>query len=148
MLARHEGNWQLTMRAWMSPNDPPMEGTGTSTIRSLLSGRILTEEVHGDMHGMPFEGFGTMGYDNFHRKYWQTWTDWMTSLYHADGTGSPDGKTITFTGKMDRPEQGRKDVETRTVYRFLSNDRWIFEMHNKTPDGKEVKGFEIEYRRK
>ena len=148
LLAEHAGKWIMTMRASMAPEEHPAEGKGTSSIRSLLSGRIIAEEIHGQFGDMPFEGFGSMGFDNFRKKFWQTWSDWMTGLYYAEGTVSADGKTLTFAGKMDRPEQNRKNVDTRTVYRFLDKDHFIFEMYTREPDGKELKGLEIDYRRK
>ena len=148
LLARQAGEWKMTMRAWMSPNDPPMEGDGTSIVKSLLGGRILTEEVHAHFGDMPFEGFGTKGHDNFHNKWWQTWTDWMTTLYYAEGTASADGKTVTMFGTADRPEQNRKNVERKTVNRFLDDNHHVFEMYEKGRDGKEIKMFEIDYRRK
>jgi len=149
MLAKSAGEWNVTMKTWMSPGDPPAESTGTARIKMILDGHILSEEFRGDFGGMKFEGFGMVGYDTFRNRWWQTWCDNMsTGIYWGAGTASPDGKTVTLIGKSDRPQQNRKDVEMKGIYRFISDNEHVFESYDKGPDGKDVKTMEIHYRRK
>jgi len=149
MLKRHEGEWNVTMRSWMQPGEPPTEGKGTARYKMILGGRVMTEEFHGDFMGMPFEGHGMIGYDNYRGRWWQTWNDNMgTGIYKGEGTGSPDGKVITIIGKSDRPAQNLKDLEMKGIYRFPNDNLHIFETYDKGPDGKDIKTMEIEYRRK
>jgi hypothetical protein len=149
LLGRHVGEWNVTMKTWMSPGDPPTEHKGTATLKMILGGRVLMEDFRGDFMGMAFEGHGMMGYDNYRGRWWQTWMDNMgTGMYKGEGTASADGKTVTLIGKSDRPAQNRKDVEMKGVYRFPNDNEHIFETYDKGPDGKEIKTMEITYRRK
>ncbi|HEY3294129.1 MAG TPA: DUF1579 domain-containing protein [bacterium] len=147
MLARHEGEWNVILRTWMNPDEPPSENKGTASYKMILGGRVLVEDFRGDFQGMPFEGHGMIGYDNNRGRWWQTWNDNMsTAIFKGEGTAGPDGKTITMTGKSDRPD--RKDVESKGVYHFASDNEHTFETYEKGPDGKERKTMEIHYRRK
>jgi hypothetical protein len=149
MLAKLAGDWNVEMITWMSPKDPPTTQKGTTRMKMILGGRVLTEEFVGDIKGQPYEGFGMMGYDKFNERYWQTWTDNMgTGLFHATGTATPDGRTITMKGKADRPMQKLKGVEMKTVYRILNDREHVFETYDTTPDGKEIKTMEIHYNKK
>lgn len=149
VLGRQAGEWNVELTTWMNPAAPPTQGTGTASLKTILGGRVQIEEFHGDFNGMPFEGFGMMGYSNYRRKFWHTWTDNMgTGLYHGEGTASADGKVITMRGKSDRPAQNLKDVEMKAVYRFLNDNHHVFETYDIGPDGKDVRTMEIVYRRK
>ena len=149
MLSRHAGDWNVTMKTWMNPGEPPAENQGTSRTQMILGGRYLAEAFRGDFNGMAFEGYGIIGFDNFRKRWWQTWMDNMsTSVYKAEGTASADGKTITISGKSDRAMQNRKDVEMKGVYRFISDNEYVFETYDVAPDGHDVKTMEIHYKRK
>lgn len=148
LLTQRTGEWNIVMRAWPSATETPMIGRGTSMITSRVGGRIFTEEFKAEFPGMPFEGFGTMGHDNFKNKFWHTWTDWTTVLDYADGEASADNMTITMYGRTDRPEINRKNVERRMVFRFMSDNNHIFEVHEKDQNGSEVKTLEVEYQRR
>ncbi|HEY3294130.1 MAG TPA: DUF1579 family protein [bacterium] len=148
ILAQLAGEWNTVMRVWMSPDDPPAEAKGLAIVKSLLGGRLLTEELHAKFGDMDFEGFGTMGHDNFRGRFWQTWTDWDTCLYHGEGTASADGKTVTISGMTDRHELNRTNVPRRTVFHFVNDNLHTFEVFEKDPSGKESRTLEMEYRRK
>jgi hypothetical protein len=149
MLKRTEGEWNVEMKMWMSPTEPPSEAKGTARYKMILDGRVMVEEFHATMMGQPYQGYGLMGYDNFTKKWWQTWCDSMgTGLFHAVGTESADGKTVTMSGKADRPSTGQKGVEMKTVTRIISDNHHVFETYDVGPGGKEVKTMELHYRRK
>ena len=104
MLANLAGTWITKTRAWMEPDKPPMEGTGTCEQRMLFEGRYLQQEYTGEMTGSPFIGINVLGYDNHTKKYVSTWIDSMsTGIYFFEGTGSADGKTITQESSYDDP---------------------------------------------
>jgi hypothetical protein len=149
LLRKHAGEWNVIIKTWMNPGEPPMENKGTSRTRMILDGRVLAEEFKGDFEGTPFEGYGMLGYDNYRNRWWQTWNDnWSTGIFHAFGTPGPDTRTVTMTGKSDRAMQDRKDVETKSVYRFLNDNEHVFETYDVAPDGHDIKTMEIHYRRK
>ena len=87
MFAILAGTWTTKTRAWMEPDKPPMEGTGTCQQKMLLDGRYLQQEYTGEMMGSPFTGINLIGYDNHTKKYVSTWIDSMsTGIYYFEGT--------------------------------------------------------------
>jgi hypothetical protein len=149
MLAKHEGQWEVTLKSWMTPGEPPIESHGTARLTMVLNGHAMAEAFRGKMMDMDYEGYGMLGYDSYRKEWWQTWTDNVgTGIMVSRGKSGTDPKILTLTGKMDDAMQNRKDVEVRNVYHFTSDKQHSMEMYTKMPDGKEMKTMEIEYRRK
>jgi hypothetical protein len=147
VLESMAGSWITSIRAWMNPEEPPTESTGTAEHKLILGGRFLQEEMSGQMMGDPFNGIGFMGYDNHTGKYISTWMDSMsTSIMLFEGTASEDGKTITQTTRYDDPIQG--PMEYRAVTTLIDNSTFEFEMYGKDKTGKEDKMMEMTYTRK
>jgi hypothetical protein len=147
MLANLAGSWTTKTTAWMDPDKPPMEGTGTCEQKMLLDGRYLQQEYTGEMMGSPFTGVNLIGYDNHTKKYVSTWIDSMsTGIYYFEGTASADGKTITQESSYDDPVRG--PMAWRSVTRIASNDRMEYEMFLTPKGGKEEKMMEMTVIRK
>lgn len=145
-MASRVGRWKTITKAWMDPEKPPMETTGSCEQTMLLGGRFLRQECTGDMMGQSFTGIGLNGYDNHSEKYMSTWMDSMgTAIFYMEGTGSADGKTITQRGQYDDPVEGPMDL--RSVTRIVDRDHEIFEMYGTDGSGKERKMMEITYTR-
>lgn len=147
LLASMAGSWQTKTRSWMSPDQPPMESSGTCEMKMLLDGRFLEQVFSGDMMGSPFTGIGVTGYDNHTRKYVSTWMDSMgTGIYYFEGTASPDGRTITQKAQHDDPVRGL--LTWRSVTRIVDDNTHEFEMYCADSSGSEQKMMEITYTRK
>ena len=147
MLAKLAGSWTTKTRAWMEPDKPPMEGTGTCEQKMLFEGRYLQQEYTGEMMGSPFTGINLIGYDNHTKKYVSAWIDSMsTGIYYFEGTASADGRTITQESRYDDPIKG--PVKWRSVTKIVDNDTHVFEMYATYKGGKEEKMMEITYTRK
>ncbi|MCB9852750.1 MAG: DUF1579 domain-containing protein [Phycisphaerales bacterium] len=151
-LKHFVGEWNLTMRVWHMPGQPPMESPGTSTIKSVLGGRFLLEEFKSNMMGMPYEGIGMQGYNNTRGVFEGTWTSTMdTHIYTMKGTQQPgkDGKNNVFNyyGEMDEPAIGilGRHVNYRTT--IIDKDHHKFEIFDLAV-GPDFKVIEIEYARK
>jgi hypothetical protein len=145
-LASLAGSWTTKTKMWMEPGKPPEETTGACEQKALLDGRFLQQECTGQMMGQPFTGIATTGYDNVTKKYVTTWIDSQgTGIFVMEGTGSPDGKTITQKGSHADPMGGR--MHHRAVTRTLDGNTQVFEMYGKM-NGKEMKMMEITYTRK
>jgi hypothetical protein len=146
-LASLAGSWITKTRAWMEPDKPPMEGTGTCEQKMLLGGRYLQQEYTGEMAGSPFTGINVIGYDNHTGKYVSTWIDSMsTGIYYFEGTASADGKTITQKSSYDDPVRG--PTVWRSVTRIVDNDTLDYEMYLSSKGGKEEKMMEMKVSRK
>ena len=148
-LAKLVGNWDFTSKFWMDPKQPPMEEKGSSTEKMILGGRVLMGEATGQMMGAPFNGFGLMGYDNFRKTYWASWSDDMfTGIIVSEGTASADGKVITLLGKMDQPTMNVKDKAVKWVYTFADDNNFKMEGFEGVGTPHEYKSMEITYKRK
>ena len=145
-LASQAGTYDLKTKSWSEPGGPPMEETGTATRRTILDGRVLTEELSSTMMGMPFTGHGISGYDNVSGKYWATWNDSMsTGIMVSEGSCDAQ-KICTFTGSWNDPIK-KGPVKARFTTRWTSPTTEVFEMYGPGKDGKEMKMMEITYTR-
>ncbi len=150
LLARYVGDWDVIMKSWIDPSQPPMESTGRSTFSMILDGRIRTEDYEGDAMGMPFKGWGLTGFDNLTQKFWMTWADTMsTSIWCSQqGAFSDDKKVLTFPGIVNKAVDREVGVKMKDVYHYLSGGHFIFETWESRADGTDRKTLEIHYTRK
>ncbi len=147
-LAKYTGDWKIELKAWMAPGQPPMETSGTAQTTMMLGGRIRKEEFHADMGGMPFDGWGMTGFDNFKRKFWMTWNDNMfTGILHVEGEFAEGDKAIVMHGYMDKPMANQRDVPIRNLLRLVSDDHYVFEVWEHVGTPQEFQSLEIKYTR-
>lgn len=149
MLNKMAGEWDYKMTFWMGPNQPPQEATGTCVDKVINGGRAVSSTMNGQMMGMPYEGFGVSGYDNFNKVYWTTWTDNMTTgMMYMEGTSTDGGKTVVYNTTMDEPMMDVKDKPVRFVSKWISDDEHVLESWDEVGTPHEFKAFEIKYTRK
>jgi len=124
------GKWKHTSKVWMGgPGSQAMESTGTTERKWILGGRYVLEEHKGQLMGMPHEGFGLTGYDNFRNMYTSMWSDNMgTAMLTMKGSCDPAGKTFTYYGEMDEP--GIKVTGRMVEYltRIIDVNKHVFEI--------------------
>jgi len=145
MLESLAGTWVAKSRMGIETGQA-MEEAGFSEQKMILGGRFLLQEYSGQMMGMPYNGIGYTGYDNHAKKFVSTWMDsTSTAILFFEGTGSPDGKTITQECAHDDPMRG--PMKWRSVIRILDENKNTFEMFG-IKDDKEEKMFELIYTRK
>lgn len=145
-MAEDAGDWNVAVKAWMAPDAPPEESTGTAKIYMILDGRFQVMEHHGSMMGMPFEGMGVTGYDNFQKKYVGTWCDSMgTMIMTTEGTADASGKVVTSRSRFKDP-LGR-DCTMRMVGTHVDADHMTFDMYGSTGGKPETKMMEMRYTR-
>jgi hypothetical protein len=149
-LATWAGDWITQTKIWRGPDAQPMDTPlGTSKGEMILGGRFLRFMETGDMEGMPMEGMGIMGFDNFRRVYQMIWIDnTATPIYFASGTADSSGKVITLMGKVDDPVKGEKNRDVKYIWRTGSDTKIIFEMWDSIGEGKFYKSFETTYTKK
>ena len=148
MLAKSTGTWKAETTMWMAPDAPPMKSNGVATTKMILGGRYQQMVFKGDMMGAPFEGIGTSGYDIARKVWTSTWIDNMgTGIMNMDGTWDEATKSLTSTGKMLCPANG-KMCEMKEVLKIVDDNTQIMEMYG--PDmqtGKQYKNMEIKLTR-
>ena len=139
------GSFDVEATFWMAPGAEPMSSKGKSKNVWILGGRYVAQHYEGEFMGQTFNGLGLTGYDNYKKQYFGTWIDSMSTTIMIT-TGQVDGKTFTFTGKMDEPMSGTvMDVKETIVVH--GDDHHVLEMWMPGPDGKPFKNMEIHYRR-
>ncbi len=147
VFASLAGSWTTQTKEWTEPGKPPTVSSGTAEMKMLLGGRFLYQEYHGQMMGQPFSGIGIDGYDNITQKYVTAWMDSMgTGIFMMEGTGSPDGKTISLAGS--HPEPGGGIMTHRAVWTLVDENSQTFEMFGTHHGDQERKIMEIVYTRK
>jgi Protein of unknown function (DUF1579) len=138
------GEWNVEVKTWMTPDAQPLLSTGTATSTWTLKGRFVQQEFSGEFMGQPFH----TGYDNVREKYRSVWIDDMsTTMVVSEGDADVDGKVITLGGSYACAMTGEKDKATTQIYRILSHDKHVFEMHDPAR-GENSKVMEITYIRK
>jgi hypothetical protein len=146
MLASWDGTWNTEMTMYM-PGAPPQKAMGKSVNKTIMKGLHQTSTYSGDMMGQPFEGRGTLSYDNHKKVFQSSWVDNMTSgMMKGEGTWDDASKTITIKGKMMDGET-KREIDYRQTQKIIDNNNQLMEMWGTGPDGKEMKFFEIKYTR-
>ncbi|MBI1950062.1 MAG: DUF1579 domain-containing protein [Acidobacteria bacterium] len=143
-LASTAGIYTLKIKSWHEPGGPAMEEAGTATRKTMLDGRVVTEDLKSTMMGTPFTGHGMMGYDNVTGKYWSTWMDSMSTGLMVNEGSCDAKKACTFTGSWNDPIK-KGPVQARMTTRWTSPTTQVFEMYGPGKDGKEMKMMEITY---
>lgn len=133
-LAQLEGKWKTVTNMWMAgPDAPPVQTKGECERSMILGGRFLQDRHWGEMFGQPFEGLGLTGYNNFKKKYVATWMDTTgTAIYTMEGNWDRTGKILTLYGVMDEYYTGEHDKPVKYVTRIVSEDQFVFEVHDLT----------------
>ena len=145
-LQKQVGKWNLEMKSWMAPGQPPMESKGTAESKAILGDRYIQTSVTSEFMGKPFTGLGITGYDNTKKKIVGTWIDsTSTSIMHSEGTPDATGKLVNAKAVNTDPVTG-KDSRMRIVERWESDDKKVEEFYEKR-GAKEVKAMEITYTR-
>jgi uncharacterized protein DUF1579 len=139
------GTFKATTKTWMAPGEP-MVSEGTSENTWILGNRYLQTTFRGQMAGMPFEGFGLMGFDNMKKEFVSCWADNMgTGIAFSDGTADGSGKVLTMTSMMDDPTTG-KQVPVKMITKVMDENQYMMTMSS-MKDGKEHLDMEITYTR-
>ena len=142
------GTWNVKMKSWMAPGQPPEETAGTAENKWVLGGRYLAQQYDGKMMGQPFNGMGYTGFDNFKKKYESVWMDNMgTGIMMSTGSFDKTGKVMRFSATMDDPITEKK-TQVKETLTLLDADTHRLEMWMTGPDGKMFKTLEGTYTRK
>jgi hypothetical protein len=142
------GEWNAEVKLWMAPDAPPTVSKATAKSTWAMKGRFVREEFNGEFMGKPFNGMSFTGYDNTKEKYSSVWIDDMsTTMVTTEGEADKAGKVITLEGSYACAMTGEKEKPAKQVYRIISRDKHIFEMHDPRL-GANSKTMEITYTRK
>jgi hypothetical protein len=149
ILARDEGTWDATIKAFMSgPDAEPATSKGTEVNTVMSGGLWVLSRFEGDFGGMKFEGRGQFGYDPNKKKYIGTWIDSLSpTLSVLEGHYDPKTRTMTYVGEGTAPE-GVKYTQ-KMVTTTKDDGSRVFTLSMKTDGSKdETKFMEITYQKR
>ncbi len=148
VLERFVGEWTAEVRLFQGEQASP-PSPGKAEARWLMPGRWVQMGLEGTLLGRPMQSSTIVGYDNFKQSFVMTVvhsTD--TAMLRAEGDLTRDGKELVAYGTMDEYLTGEHDKMVKYVYRFVSPDEIIFEVHDLHIGEPHTKVVEIRYRRK
>jgi len=129
-LEPYLGRWDVESSIPMGPGNE-MKSSMTAEISWQIAGRFLKLETKGTLMGLPYQGFGLLGYDNFKQAFVSTWIDNMnTYKLDAQGNLAQDGTTLITYGTLDEYLTGENDKPVKYVYRWKDADHFAFEVHD------------------
>jgi hypothetical protein len=147
-MAKWNGTWEADVKSYMDPDGPPAESKATVEIQTIMNGLYQITNYSGNMLGMPFEGRGTLAYDNSKKQFINTWIDNLGSgIMIMTGTWDESKKMMTLSGHQTDPLTG-KDSPVRQELTFPDDNTQIFVMYGAGMDGKEIKYMDSTMKRK
>lgn len=130
LLETFVGDWEMTTKVWMGgPGTEPAITKATSHAEWVLGGRFVMSTMKGEMFGMPHEGIGMIGYDNFKNMYVATWASNMgTEILTYTGMSAPGSNVITMYGAMDDAMMKVVGRPVKYIYRIADADHYTMEL--------------------
>ena len=148
MLAKDSGTWDAELTFWSPDNPQEMKSTATVTYKMIMGGKYQEGTYSGDMFGMPFEGKGTVAFDNATEEFVSTWIDNMgTGMMVTRGKYDEATKTSTFHGEMVDPVT-KKAKKVKEIITYIDDNNQKMEMFDVLEDGKEFKSMQVVSKRK
>lgn len=146
MMAKWDGTWKEDITFWMQPGAAPTKSTATCVNKMVMGGRYQQSTHTGNMMGQPFEGQGTLAWDNARKMLISTWIDNMgTGIMYMEGTWDDASKSATMNGKTTDPMTG-KEMDVKQTFTVVNDNTQKMEMFM-TQDGQEFKTMEITFTR-
>ncbi len=147
-LASFAGKWTYTSKMWEAKDAKPEETKGKATMKMIMGGRYLQQEVSGMAMGQKFEGMGFTGYDNLKKKTISTWMDSMgTAIMTGTGDLNLEKKTIVEEGQFTCPMEKDNTAEYRSEWVMVDKNTMTFSMFNRVEGKEEFKAMEMTYKR-
>jgi hypothetical protein len=134
------GTWNLSIKY---PQEDGGESKGTAEFKWAMDGRFLVETSRSDMGGMTFEWMGWHGYDNQKKQYVSAWVDnFGTGIDTMIGQYDDGKKTLTYTGEVDDPATGGKQM-VKWIMTLETKNKFTTRMIEGVGNGKEKTVMEI-----
>lgn len=147
ILQRFIGKWNTETRLFLGGRATKAD-KGVTQTDWLMEGRWIQFFSKGKLMGKPYESFWIFGYDNFKKSYVATAVSSMdTAMIRSEGDMDPGGKTLLMYGTLDEYLTGEHDKMVKTVYRFVSDDKIVMEIHDLPIGEKNTKVVEIVFTR-
>jgi hypothetical protein len=98
--------------------------------------------------GLQFEGYQLLGYDNFKMSFVSVGvSNFDTAMNRFEGDMTQDGKALISYGTIDEYLTGEHDKMVKYIWRFVSPDKIVMEVHDLPIGETNTKVFEIVHTR-
>lgn len=142
------GEWDVTFKINMQPDQPPAESAGTDSVRALGDHWVVAE-TKTTMMGAPYSGILSLGYDPQKKRFHGTWIDSFGGhLWIYKGTLNDAGDTLTLATEGPSMQTPDKTARYKEIIQMTGKDSRTFTSSIETDDGTWMKIVTIEYRRK
>lgn len=142
------GEWDTQWKMYLQPEQPPLEATGTDSVRAL-GGNWIIAEAESTVMDAPFSGILSLGYDAQEERFHGTWIDsYGGTMWVYKGTVNESGDTLTLETDGPSLEVPGKTTRYREVIRITGEKTRTFHSSYESEDGEWVRIVEIAFRRK
>ena len=102
------GSFDIKIKTWVYPDQPPVESSATCVTTWVLGNRYVQMVIEGTEKEDPFKGIGYFGFDNTTNTYQATWMDnGSTGMYWYTGGLDSSGKRATMKASVISPVTGK-----------------------------------------
>ena len=142
------GEFDVKIRTWLDPAQPPIESKAVAITTWVLGHRYVQTMLSGHVMGEPFDGIGYAGYDNVSKQYQATYMDsGSTGMEWFTGSMDPTGESAKLSATVADAITGKPTtVEMRL--KIAANGDHITELWEENPTGKLVRIMELQYTRR
>jgi len=141
------GDWNLTVKLWVDPSQPPVQTTGTVESKWILGGRFVQSAVKIECQGKTFEGLALLGYDSMQKKFTAAKVCGLTgTISQGFATCNASGTKFECTDEACCPLTGQKFMARKEIS-VESNNRIVVNMFA-TKENRELKMAEIVFARR
>lgn len=142
------GSFDVTIRTWLNPADPPVLANAVAVTQWVLGNRYIQTMLSGFVGGELVNGIGYAGFDNVQKKYVACYMDsGSTGMEWYTGAMDPDGKTAKLAGTTHDPVT-RKPVAIEMRLTIAANGNHVTEIWEADPSGKMWKIMDLQYKRR
>lgn len=146
-LARFIGKWEVSTHLFHGDTELAGE-PGTAEFSWLFEGRWLQQKGSGTMMRMPVQTFYLIGYDNLKQSFVTASVSTMdTAMITTEGDLDQHGKNLISYGTLDEYLTGEHDKPLKSVWRFISADEMVLEIHDLAIGETHTKVVEMRYTR-
>jgi len=146
-LQRFVGEWKFVSQCSMGPDQPPMQGEGRVTGRSLGGLWVLLETEGGDPSAGSWQTMMTLGFDPDAGRFIGTFVgSMMTYLWRYNGSLDETKRKLTLDATGPRFDQ-KGMAEYQDFVESVDDDRWILSSKILGDDGRWTEFMSADHRR-